>query len=118
MRLFHLKHSELEEYLQSYKGRVVFRGDNVKDESGHLAVFSEQGTSASHLSAAKIVDAIARMPGNSGGDSDAMGAYTQCEHEGEETWVRLSRDKWPQAWHKAGYQNPVVKLRLNLYGHP
>ena len=52
MALCHIKHSELAESLQKYKGRVVFRGDNVRDESGYLAVFSEQGTSASHMAAA------------------------------------------------------------------
>ena len=117
MRLCHVKHSELAEKYHSFKGRVVFRGDNVRDESGHLAVFSEQGTSASHLAAAKFLDAIARMPDNDGQDSDATGAYTQAEHAGEETWVYLPKDKWPKSWH-GKYQRPVVRLRLNLYGHP
>ena len=49
----------------------------MKDEEGFYAVFSEQGTSASHLAAAKFLDAIARFPGNTGSDSDAIGAYTQ-----------------------------------------
>ena len=52
MRLCHVKHSELAEKYHSFKVRVVFSGDNVRDESGYLAVFSEQGTSASHLAAA------------------------------------------------------------------
>ena len=117
MRLCHVKHSELAEKYHSFKGRVVFRGDNVRDESGHLAVFSEQGTSASHLAAAKFLDAIARMPENDGQDSDATGAYTQAEHAGAETWVHLPRDKWPKSWHNK-YKRPVVRLRLNLYGHP
>ena len=38
---------------QKYKGRVVFRGDNVKDDSGSYAVFTEQGSSASQMTAAK-----------------------------------------------------------------
>ena len=32
--------------------------------------------------------------------------------------VSLPRDKWPEAWIKAGYVKPVVPLRLALYGHP
>ena len=86
MPLCHVKHSELAEEFHSHKGRVVFRGDNVRDEQGHLAVFSEQGTSASHIAAAKFLDALARFHGNDGEDSDAMGAYTQAEHAGEVTW--------------------------------
>ena len=71
------EHSELLPGKRIYKGRVEIRGDQIKDETGHFAVFTEQGTSASHLAAAKFLDAIARMPGNAGGDSDAVGAYTQ-----------------------------------------
>ena len=77
MALCHEKHSELQRAVREFKGRVVFRGDDVKDESGYYAVFSEQGTSASHLSAAKFLDAMARFDGNYGSDSDATGAYTQ-----------------------------------------
>ena len=63
----------------SYKGRIVFRGDIVKDEDGQFAVFTEQGASASSMEAAKFMDAVARMPGNDGQDSDALGAYTQVK---------------------------------------
>ena len=103
--------------MREFKGRIVFRGDIVRDESGCFAVFSEQGTSASHLSAAKFLDAIARMLGNDGQDSDAVGAYTQCELKGVETWVRLPRTQWPKHWH-GKFHNPVVRLRVSLYGHP
>ncbi len=52
---------------------MLWHGDQVRDESGFYAVFSEQGTSASHLAAAKFLDALARMPGKQGQDSDAVG---------------------------------------------
>ena len=51
--------------------------DQVKDETGFYAVFSEQGSSASRLEAAKFLDAIAHFEGCDGEDSDAIGAYTQ-----------------------------------------
>ena len=60
-----------------YKGRVVFRGDAVKDETGTFAVFSEQSASASHMAASKLLDAIARFPGMAGYDSVAVKAYCQ-----------------------------------------
>ena len=47
MDLCHLKNSESEPEFQKYKGRVVHRGDIVKDDSGSCAVFTEQGSSAS-----------------------------------------------------------------------
>ena len=58
----HLKNAELETKHQKYKGRVVLRGDIVKDDSGSYAVFTEQGSSASQMTAAKIMDIISRLP--------------------------------------------------------
>ena len=45
-----------------YKGRVVLRGDIVKDDSGADAVFTEQALSASQMTAAEVMDVIARLP--------------------------------------------------------
>ena len=53
--LCHLKNSELELQYHKYKGRVVLRGDIVKDDSGSFAVFTEQGSSASQMTAAKVM---------------------------------------------------------------
>ena len=58
---------------KNYKGRVVLRGDIVKDDSGSYAVFTEQGSSASQMTAAKIMDIISRLP-------DAVSAYTQVKN--------------------------------------
>ena len=49
MDIFHLKNAELHKEHQKYKGRVVLRGDIVKDDSGFYAVFTEQGSSASQM---------------------------------------------------------------------
>ena len=56
MDICHLKNAELEAKHQKYKGRVVLRGNIVKDHSGSYAVFTEQGSSASQMTAAKIMD--------------------------------------------------------------
>ena len=53
MDICHLKNAELEAKHQKYKGRVVLRGDIVKDDSGSYAVFTERGSSASQMTAAK-----------------------------------------------------------------
>ena len=44
MDLCHLKNSELEPQYQKYKGRIVLRGDIVKDDSSSYAIFTEQGS--------------------------------------------------------------------------
>ena len=57
---------------QKYKGRVVLRRDIVKDDSGSYAVFTEQGSSASQMTAAKVMDIISRLPGCAGQAADAV----------------------------------------------
>ena len=75
----HLKNSELEPQFQKYKGRVVLRGDIVKDDCGAYAVFTEQGSSASQMTAAKVMDVMARLPDCDGQAADAISAYTQVK---------------------------------------
>ena len=43
MELCHEKHSVLPESLRSYKGRVVIRGDQVRDESGFTPCSRNKG---------------------------------------------------------------------------
>ena len=81
MDICHLKNAELEAKHQKYKGRVVLRGDIVKDNSGSYAVFTEQGSSASQMTAAKIMDIISRLLGCDGQAADAVSAYTQVKME-------------------------------------
>ena len=79
MDLCHLRNSELELRYQKYKGRVVLRGDIVKDDPGSYAVFTEQGSSASRMTAAKVMDIISRLPGCDGQAADSVSAYTQIK---------------------------------------
>ena len=75
MDICHLKNAELEAKHQKYKGRVVLRGDIVKDDSGSYAVFTEQGSSASQMTAAKVMDIISRLPGCDGQAADAVPVF-------------------------------------------
>ena len=72
MDICHLKNAELEAKHQKYKGRVVLRGHIVKDDSGSCAVFTEQGSSASQMTAAKVLDIIFRLPGCTGQAADSI----------------------------------------------
>ena len=74
MGLRHLKSSELDQKFQKYVGRVVLRGDIVKDDSVSYAVCAEQGSSASQTTAAKAMDVIARPPGCARRAADAASA--------------------------------------------
>ena len=77
MDICHLKNAEVEAKHQKYKG--VLRGDIVKDFSGSYAAFTEQGSSASKMTASKIMDIISRFPGCDGQATDAVSAYSQAK---------------------------------------
>ena len=62
MDLCHLKNCGLDKKFQTYKCYVVQRGDVVKDDSGSYVVFTEQGSSASHMTAATVLYVISRLP--------------------------------------------------------
>ena len=100
----------------------------MKDDSGSYAAFTEQGSSASHMTAAKVMDIISRLPGCAGHTADAVSACTQVKMEDApkllkipksdcpDIWIRLPRHKWPESW--SSMEDPVVPLERNLYGHP
>ena len=123
-----LKNAELEAKHQRYKIRVVLRGDIVKDDSGSYAVFTEQGSSSSQMTAARVMDIISRLPGCDGQAADAVTAHTQVKMEDApklfkipksecpDIWIRLPRHTWPKSWFSM--EDPVVPLERNLYGHP
>ena len=91
-------------------------------------VFTEQGSSASQMTAAKVMDIISRLPGCAGQAADAVSANTQVKMEDARTllkiamsecpdvWIRLPKHKWPKSW--SSMEDPVVPLARNLYGHP
>ena len=112
------KHSELTEEERVYKGRVVFGGHNVRNEEGLQVIFNDGGSGASFMSASKLLDAVALLPGNKGEQSDAQSAYTQAliQHRDEETWVELPRHQWPDALEKKNLRRPICPLMKAIYG--
>ena len=98
MDLCHLKKSELEPQYPKYNGRVEFRGDILKDDSGSYAVFTEQGSSASQLTAAKVMDIISRLPRCSGQAADAVSACTQVKMEDAPTSLKIPKSECPDIW--------------------
>ena len=123
----HLKNAELKPKHQKYKGWVVLRSDMVKDDSSPYTVFTEHRSSASQVTAAKVMDIISRLPDCAGQAADAISAYTQVKMEDAPTllkipesecpdiWIRLPMHKWQNSWYSM--EDPVVPLERNLYGH-
>ena len=84
-------------------GRVVLRGDIVKDDSGSYAVFTEQGSSASQMTAAKVMDVISRPPGCARQTADAVSAKTQVKMEDAPSLLNVSPNQNVQIF---GYVYP------------
>ena len=79
------------------------------------------------MTAAKVKDVIARLPGCTGQAADAVSAYTQVKMEDvpmllkisksefPDFWIRLPRHRWPKS--RSNIEDPVVPLERNVYGH-
>ena len=87
--------AELEKAEQKYKGRVVLRGDNIKNQEGWQAVFTEQGARASQMVGAKSLDACVRMPGMAGSAADAVSAYTPVKMAWARELLKLGEKECP-----------------------
>ena len=71
-------------------------GDIIKDDSGAYAVFTEQGLSASQMTATKSMDVIVRLPCCHGQAADVRSAHTQVKiggssHIAQNSQIRMSR---------------------------
>ena len=106
MDLCHLKNAELEPKFQKYKGRVVLRSDIVEYECGAFAVFTEQGSSASQITAAKVMDVI-ELPNCVGQAADAISAYTQVKMKDATTLLRIPKSECSD-----------VKIRIPRHSEP
>ena len=101
---------------QKYTGRVVLRGDIVKDDSGSYAVFTEQGSSASQMTATKIMDIISRLPGCDGQEGDAVSAYTQVKMEDAHKLLKIPNSECPDIW-DSSTTTQMAKIMVQ-YGRP
>ena len=75
-----------------------------KDDSGASAVFSAQGSSASQMTAAKVMDVIARLPGCDGQAADAVSDYKQGLFLSEKV------DDIKNSWKEADYGSHVGEI--------
>ena len=103
---------------QQYKSRVVLRGDIVKDDSGSYAVFTKQGSSASQMKAAKVMDIISRLPGCDGQAADAVSAYIPGKmEEAQNYWKFQNRNvqTFGFVYHDTNGLNPGPVSKTQLF---
>ena len=125
MDLCHLKKFGVGATVSKIQSRTVLRGYIVKDDSGSYAVFSGQRTSASQMTAAKIMDIISRLQGCAGQAADGISAITQVKMEDAHKLLKIPKSECPDIWirlprHKMAQimvEDQVVTLERNLYGH-
>ena len=67
----------------------------MKDDSGFYAVFIEQGSSASQMTAARVMYVIAIQPDCDGQAVDAVSAYTQVKMEDAPRLLRIPKSECP-----------------------
>ena len=70
----------------------------MKDDSGAHAVFTEQGSSALQMTAAKVMNVIARLPNCDGPAADAISAYTQVTMEDAPRLLRIPKSECPNVY--------------------
>ena len=92
--LCHFDNSELEPQFQKTKVEsysLVTSWKIIQD-------ISEQGSLASQMTAAKVMDIISRLPGCAGQEADAVSAYTQDKMEDDPSLLKIPKSECPDIW--------------------
>ena len=128
MDICHLKNAELEAKHQKYKGRVVLRGDIVKDGSVAYTVFTNKDHHHHNWQQQKSWISFPDCLVGQDQQPDAVSSFSQVKMEDApkllkisksecpDIWIRLPRHTWPKSW--SNIEDPVVPLERNLYGRP
>ena len=105
----------------------MLQEDNLKDDNGHKAVFTEQGASASRVAAGTFVNTISRLHGMAEEANDAVSACTHAdmseaprllrspEKECPQVCMRPPPSRRPQQWDTI--DESVFLLERNQFGH-
>ena len=118
MVIVSVKGAELSPDSWKLKARIVFRGDNIRDECGMSAVFDElYFSSPSSLEGLNITTAFGLLDSHGVSVSDAIKAYVQSELKSPtHTYVMLPPELVPDD--KKHVKDPCARLYKALYGHP
>eukprot|EP00435_Cladocopium_sp_Y103_P014697 s1958_g3.t1 len=116
MTILSIKHFESPS-LRKLKARVVFRGDQIRDGDGNLAVLMDSKVCPAGMSAINGNLAFGAIKGNKTTQSDVVRAYLQSKLETKvPTYVELPSELVPEDMKHV--VRPCVRLWRSLYGHP
>ena len=91
MGISHLKNA-------SWNQNYELRGDILKDDSVASAVFTEQGSSASPMTAAEVIWMLLQLPDCDGQAADEVSAYTQVKLEDAPRLLKILESQCPDVW--------------------
>ena len=99
------------------KARIVFLGNNVRDEFGLASEFQEIKIIPTTIAGLNINLAFGLKRGNKTTQSDVTKAYIQSDLQTEhDTYIELPDELIPD--HLKWMRRPCTKLHKSLYGHP
>ena len=117
MAIGSIKHPESKER-SLLKVRLVFRGDDTRDQNNQLALFRELKSIPATIATVHIVLWYGLRPKHKSTIADARKAYLQAPLGTDvPTYVILPRETWKPHWSKR-YHRVAARLRKALYGHP
>jgi hypothetical protein len=121
LTLVGIKHHELEPSQWKWKGRIVYRGDQVRDQDNNLLLFDQTATTPTSLIALNAAIWYACRKGHAASCSDAIQAFLQSELDDSDlTYVIIPVELWLDEWHTRFDPGTrlAVRLKKSLYGHP
>ena len=117
MPVCHIKGFELPKEQHRMRARLVFRGDDCKDEFGDKAIYKEMKSLPATVHSINMVLYHGLRPNNKCEISDATKAYLQAPLNSEiPTYVIIPKLIWKPEWHKK-YRRVAARLDRALYGH-
>lgn len=111
------QHAELPKEQRRMKARLVGGGDNLLAADGEKVVEVLNQMTPASLDAFRVVSAYSLgCPQGVLLKGDVRGAYLKTEMIGEQMFLSLEKELWPDAWSKLPYDDPCVPLDGALYG--
>ena len=101
------KHHEMSPEHHKYKGRIVYRGDAVRDEHHQHVFFEDTATTPTALAALNLTLWWGCMTVLS--CADCIQAYLQCDLD-DCTWVILPYELWLSPWKKKCDKNEKLAV--------
>ena len=105
-----IKHHEMPEAMQKWKGRFCYRAPTVRDEGGALAIFQEMSSRPTTIVSVNVAIAYGCLKGHSVTAADAVKAYVQSDLNAKHpTFIEIPRHLCPAKW--SHLRKPCFRLK-------